>query len=231
MAPAPQRHRALSSDDIDRATSVPNVLPGSGAARVTRVLVQHDDPLLALGAFTALMSAPDVRPYLDGSDALACNTEAIDVVVTDPARGVALAALPAAVRQGGVRTARVLILASSGREHLVRQAFGAGAFAYALSRAGLAELCDAVACVARGTRYISPALAGPVAESLMRESLSPREFEVLSLIAEGHCNKIIARQLLITVATVKVHVKAIMSKLGATSRTHALSIAIERGLA
>ncbi|MFT7776507.1 LuxR C-terminal-related transcriptional regulator [Roseateles sp.] len=213
------------------AVATPLTPASRRVARTPRVLVVHEDPLLALGAFSALMSAPDVRAFLDGSDAFACSSEAIDVVVADLAHGLGLATTPKVQRGTALRDARVLVLESAAREHNVRKAFGAGVFGYALSSAGLAELSEAVAMVSRGARYVSPALAGQVAESLMREALSPREAEVLALIAEGHCNKVIARQLGITVGTVKVHVKAIMSKLDATSRTHALSIAIERGLA
>lgn len=145
------------------------------SARATRVLVMHEDPLLALGAFSALMSAPEVRVFMNDSDAFACFSDVIEVAVADSKQGLALSAGPRTRRDRRLRDARVLVLEASARGHMVRKAFATGAHGYALSGAGLAALREAVASVARGGRYISPTLAGGVAQSLMWEELSPRE--------------------------------------------------------
>src|SRR5205085_4074433 len=82
----------------------------------------------------------------------------------------------------------------------------------------------------RGIRYLSEAVSRSVAASLGRASLTERETDVLQLLAEGCCNKLIARRLGIGVGTVKTHVKGVMSKLDATARTHAVVVAAARGL-
>uniref|UniRef100_UPI000D34657E LuxR C-terminal-related transcriptional regulator n=1 Tax=unclassified Variovorax TaxID=663243 RepID=UPI000D34657E len=199
--------------------------------RATRVFVMHADPLLALGAFTALAGIPDVCAFLDAGGNDAVLTERMDLVVTDGVRGPELASTPRSQRLAALRDARVLVLEPAAREQVVRAAFGAGVFGYVLSSAGPAELGQGVSSVSRGARYVSPALAGRIVDSLTREALTSREGDVLALVADGHSNKIIARQLGISEGTVKAHIKAIMGKLQATSRTHALSIAIARGLA
>ena len=84
--------------------------------------------------------------------------------------------------------------------------------------------------MANGLRYVSRSVAQRMADSLARTSLTLRETEVLSLAAGGESNKAIARDLAIKSGTVKSHMSSIMSKLGASSRTHAASIAAARGL-
>ncbi|RZA34551.1 MAG: response regulator transcription factor [Lysobacteraceae bacterium] len=79
-------------------------------------------------------------------------------------------------------------------------------------------------------RYLSESMTRSVADSLTRESLTGRETDVLQLLAQGCCNKSIARKLGIGVGTVKTHVKGVMSKLDATARTHAVVVATQRGL-
>jgi two-component system NarL family response regulator len=79
-------------------------------------------------------------------------------------------------------------------------------------------------------RYLCPLVAQRMADSLSRASLTSREIEVLQLVVTGESNKAIARRLNIELGTVKSHMTAIMSKLGATSRTQAAAIAAERGL-
>ena len=81
-----------------------------------------------------------------------------------------------------------------------------------------------------GRRAIAPAIAAQIAEHSGEESLTPKETEVLRLIAAGNANKQIAAELSITEETVKSRVKNILSKLGANDRTHAVAIAIKRGI-
>ena len=81
-----------------------------------------------------------------------------------------------------------------------------------------------------GSRYFSTAVAQTIADGMGREALTPRESDVLDLLVDGHCNKAIAQSLAIAVGTVKAHVKAILEKLGARSRTHAVVVAAARGL-
>ena len=82
----------------------------------------------------------------------------------------------------------------------------------------------------RGLRYLGLEVSQRMADSLTRETLTARESEVLRLLAAGLCNKSIASRLLIGVGTVKAHVRGIMGKLGASSRTQVVTIAAQRGL-
>ena len=126
--------------------------------------------------------------------------------------------------------ARILILTANDREADIRRAIEAGIHGYILLGGPLDELIDAATAVANGLRYVSRSVAQRMADSLARTSLTLRETEVLSLAAGGESNKAIARDLAIKAGTVKSHMTAIMSKLGASSRTHAVSIAAARGL-
>jgi two-component system, NarL family, response regulator len=78
--------------------------------------------------------------------------------------------------------------------------------------------------------FVSPEIAAKLASRLSEDELTPRELEILTLLAEGKSNKLIARELNISEGTVKTHVKNILEKLDATSRTEALSLAARRGL-
>jgi DNA-binding NarL/FixJ family response regulator len=84
--------------------------------------------------------------------------------------------------------------------------------------------------VAAGQRHIPPDVAGVVAEHLGQEDLTPRELEVLRLIRDGNRNKQIAEELSISETTVNFHIKNIVDKLQANDRTHAVTIALRRGL-
>jgi DNA-binding NarL/FixJ family response regulator len=112
----------------------------------------------------------------------------------------------------------------------VRGALEQGVHGYLPLDRGIDEFVHGVRTVARGSRYLAPSTAQCMADSLTREALTAREAEVLDLLACGECNKSIARQLDIAVGTVKAHVKAIMGKLDASSRTQAVSVAAQRGL-
>jgi DNA-binding NarL/FixJ family response regulator len=105
-----------------------------------------------------------------------------------------------------------------------------GVHGYLLLSSPVDELVAGVRTLLAGSRYICIPVARRMADSLMRERLTARESDVLQLLARGLCNKSIANRLGIAIGTVKYHVKAIMGKLEASSRTHAASIAAERGL-
>jgi DNA-binding NarL/FixJ family response regulator len=115
------------------------------------------------------------------------------------------------------------------RRH-IRRAIEAGVYGYLLVGGPLNELIDGVTAVASGMRYMSLSVAQRMADSLTRATLTSREIEVLTLVATGQPNKMIARHLSIELGTVKSHVSAIMTKLGASSRTQAARIAASRGL-
>jgi DNA-binding NarL/FixJ family response regulator len=148
-----------------------------------------------------------------------------DVVIADYTRGLECAA-DGSKRLGGA----VVLVTASNREQEIRRALEAGIQGYVLLGCDMNELAEAVRVVGYGSKYLCLQAAQRMAESLTREALTPREMDVLRLLSVGSCNKWIARDLDIAVCTVKVHVKAIMAKLGARSRTHAVAVAAHRGL-
>jgi DNA-binding NarL/FixJ family response regulator len=109
------------------------------------------------------------------------------------------------------------------------RAIKAGASGYLLKGHIRTSLLDTIRTVFEGKTYIPPEVAAQLAEHIAQESLTERELEVLSHVAAGKANKNIASRLSISEATVKKHLKNILSKLGANDRTHAVTIALKRG--
>lgn len=128
---------------------------------------------------------------------------------------------------------RVLVLTTYDTDADIRRAVEAGATGYVLKDAPREELFRAIRQTARGDSYLSPAVASRLvdrARSPDREQLSSREVEVLALVARGTANKEVARSLRLSEATVKSHLLHIFEKLGASDRTHAVTIAVQRGI-
>ncbi|WP_280155840.1 response regulator transcription factor [Piscinibacter sp. XHJ-5] len=200
------------------------------APRRSNILVMQDDPLLCAGLVAALRQHPAFEIYVDGVDVMDPDGLRIDVVIADYSHAMALA--DAAVRAScrPLAAARILALTPNDREADIRRAIEAGIHGYLLLGGSLSELVEGVTTVASGVRYLCRSVAQRMADSLTRASLTSREVEVLRLVVTGESNKAIARHLQIEVGTVKSHMSAIMTKLGATSRTQAAGIAATRGL-
>jgi DNA-binding NarL/FixJ family response regulator len=127
-------------------------------------------------------------------------------------------------------SARVIVLTTYVGDALVLRALKAGARAYLLKGLLRKELLETIRLVHAGQKRIVPVVAAELAEHATDDALSPREVDVLRLIARGNANKAIASQLSITEETVKGHVKNILAKLAANDRTHAVTIALKRGI-
>lgn len=126
--------------------------------------------------------------------------------------------------------ARIIVLTTYTGDVQVLRALKAGARGYILKGHVHRELLRAIRAVHAGQKQIPPEIAAELAEHATDDDLSPREVDVLRLIAEGNANKLIADQLSIGEATVKRHVTNILSKLGANDRTHAVTIGLKRGI-
>ncbi|MGB7728440.1 MAG: response regulator transcription factor [Candidatus Acidiferrum sp.] len=126
--------------------------------------------------------------------------------------------------------ARIIVLTTYTGDVQVLRALRAGAQAYILKGYVHRELLDTIRAVHTGKKRIPPEVAAELADHAADDELSPREIDVLRLIASGNANKIIADKLSISEETVKTHVTNILSKLGANDRTHAVTIAIKRGI-
>jgi DNA-binding NarL/FixJ family response regulator len=127
-------------------------------------------------------------------------------------------------------SARIIVLTTYVGDALVSRALKAGARAYLIKSLMRKELLETIRLVHAGQKRVAAAVATDLAEHATDEALSPREVEVLRLIAAGNANKAIAGHLSITEETVKGHVKNILAKLAANDRTHAVTIALKRGI-
>jgi DNA-binding NarL/FixJ family response regulator len=125
--------------------------------------------------------------------------------------------------------ARIIVLTTYEGDALARRALKAGVAGYILKEMIRTELLQAIRSVHAGRRFIPQKIAAELAEHYAEDDLSEREIEVLREVARGTSNKIIASHLSISEATVKAHMQNILLKLGASDRTHAVSIATARG--
>jgi DNA-binding NarL/FixJ family response regulator len=201
---------------------------------VIRVLTVDDHPLLREGIAALVSNQSDMELVAEGSN----GREAIelfrkhhpDVTLMDlqmPEMG-GIDALSAI--RGEFPEARVIVLTTYAGDVQVFRALKAGARAFLLKGLLRKELLDTIRAVHAGQRRLPPEIAAEIAEHATDDALTPREIDVLRLIAGGNANKEIAAQLSITEETVKGHVKNILAKLGANDRTHAVTIGLKRGI-
>ena len=181
-----------------------------------RVLIRHSDPLIAAGTAAALADQPGLAVLDAGADA--------DVLIADYDGALDWLATARSSHTG------VLVLSRRDGEAEIRHALQRGARGYLLGHCSLDELVAAVRSVGSGRHHLCTAAAQRLALSLVRTPLTPRETEVLRLMALGLPNKRIASRLAIALGTVKAHIQAILAKLDARSRTEATVIAEQRGL-
>jgi DNA-binding NarL/FixJ family response regulator len=125
--------------------------------------------------------------------------------------------------------ARIIVLTTyEGDVHALR-AMKAGASGYMLKSRVRKDLVDAIRGVHAGQNFVDPSVAVAMALTLRVDALTPREIQVLELASIGKTNRLIGDQLGISEATVKVHMKNVLAKMGANDRTHAVVLAVERG--
>jgi DNA-binding NarL/FixJ family response regulator len=126
--------------------------------------------------------------------------------------------------------ARVIMLTTSDMDGDIQRAMRAGAAAYILKSMPKEEILSIIRSVHQRGRFMPTQVAARIAEHLGEEQLTVRELEVLRLIRDGHRNKQVADQLCIAETTVNFHIKNLVDKLQANDRTHAVTIAVRRGL-
>lgn len=205
------------------------------AIQQIRVAVHYNDPLVAAGLAAVLRSHADfdvedadASPVRQRPDALGPR----NVLVCDYDAGLAMAAARADLLalRCGERAPAVLVVTQRETEWEIRRALESGVRGYIALGCAIAELVDAVRALSLGVRHLGSRPARLLADSIVREALTPREEDVLRLVVEGHGNKAIANALDIATGTVKTHLKSIFGKLEATSRTEAVTLAERRGL-
>lgn len=203
-------------------------------ARPIRILSVEDHPVFREGLNTIITSQSDMQLVAQAANA----TEAIDEFRRHrPDITLMDLRLPGtdgidtliAIR-GEFPAARIVMLTTSDGDAEIQRALRAGAAAYVLKSMPKDELLSVVRSVHEGGRHIPPAVAARLAEHLGEDDLTTRELEVLKLIRDGYRNKQIADQLAIAETTVNFHIKNLVEKLGAHDRTHAVTIALRRGV-
>jgi DNA-binding NarL/FixJ family response regulator len=199
-----------------------------------RILAVDDHPLIREGIAAVLQGEPDmllVAQASNGRDAIEQFREHHpDVTLMDlqmpEMNGIDTIT---AIRQD-FPEARIIVLTTYSGDAQAVRAFKAGASGYLLKNMLRKELLETVRTVHGGRKRIPPEIAVEIAEHHSDDLLTEREVEVLRQVAEGNANKMIADQLKISEETVKAHMRSILSKLGANDRTHAVTIAVKRGI-
>lgn len=199
-----------------------------------RILSVDDHPLLREGIAALIAGQPDLQLCAEastGMEAIARYRELQpDITLLDiqmPQMG-GIEALTAIRRE--FPAARVIILTTYGGDALAQRALQVGAYAYVLKAAVRLELLDTIRSVHQGHRHIAAPVASALAAHRGEECLSAREIEVLHLAAAGNSNHEIGMHLSVSKETAKAHMKHIMAKLGAHDRTHAVTLALARGI-
>jgi DNA-binding NarL/FixJ family response regulator len=199
-----------------------------------RILCVDDHPLVHEGIATVIRNQPDmtlIAEAFNGHDALQKFREHQPDVTLLDLRLPDMSGIDAMIAiRNEFPEARAIILTTFEGDAEIHRALAAGARAYVLKSMPPKELVEVIRKVHAGKKPIAPQIAAQLAEHYGDEALTQREIDVLRQIAGGNRNRDIAEKLFISEETVKVHIKHLMEKLGASDRTQAVAIGVRRGI-
>lgn len=231
------RHGAGQSQagsiEHERTAALPQEVAASQCESVT-VLVADEHPVVREGLVALINRQAGMRVVGEASN----GREAVERFIAQRP-SVAFLALRMPLMDGvdavqaireNVPTARLVIFTSYQAEEAIYRALQAGASGYVLKNTPPEDLIECIRTVSNGGTWISPAMATKLAKRVAARDLTPREMEVLRLVAGGKSNKEVGVALDISEATVKVHMTHILEKLKVTGRTEAIGVAVKRGL-
>jgi DNA-binding NarL/FixJ family response regulator len=198
-----------------------------------RVLSVDDHPLLSEGIAAMINNEPDMKLVATastGKEGILKHREIKPDITLMDLRLPDISGIDVMLAiQAECPDARIILLTMFAGDVEIQRALQAGAHGYLLKSMPPEQMVETIRQVYAGKRRVAPEIAAHLAEHLGDEPLTSRELDVLRHVAGGNRNRDIATRLGISEETVKVHVKHIMEKLGATDRTHAIAIATRRG--
>jgi DNA-binding NarL/FixJ family response regulator len=208
-----------------------NTMRGTWAIRILTV---DDHQLLREGIAAVLEGQPDMvlvgqasngREAIEGFRQHRPDVTLMDLRMPDMSGIEAITAIRAEFPN-----ARIIVLTTYAGDVQAAGALKAGASGYLLKNLVRKELLETIRAVHAGKRRVPPEIATEIAEHIADDALTEREIDVLRRVAAGKSNKVIAAELDISEGTVKTHMKSILPKLDARDRTHAVTIALKRGI-
>jgi len=207
------------------------ITPRSG---VIRILTVDDHQLLREGIAAVLYGQTDMtvvgaagtaREAIESFRRLQPDVTLMDLRLPDMSGIEAISVI-----RNEYPNARIIVLTTYAGDAQAAAALRAGAAGYLLKTLVTKELVETIRAVHAGKRRVPPEIATEIAEHVADDALTEREIEVLRRVAAGKSNKLIAAELDISEGTVKTHMKSILPKLDASDRTHAVTIALKRGI-
>jgi DNA-binding NarL/FixJ family response regulator len=199
-----------------------------------RILIADDHYIVRMGLVALMNTEPDMEVVAEAAD----GVQAVELF-REHHPDLAVLDMRMPVRNGidttreirtAFPTAKVLILTAFDGDEEIHKALQAGAQGYVLKSSTGGKLIPAIRAVAAGQRWVPQEVASRLTSRNLFEELTPRELQVLQLLAKGRANKEIADVLKITEYTAKDHLKSILAKLRVADRTEAVTAAIQRGI-
>lgn len=208
-----------------------------------RILIADDHGVIRAGLRALLEDVPDLQiigEAPDGAAALQLTAELLPDVVLMDISMAGLSGIEATrqIREISPRT-RVLALTVHEDESMLREMIRAGAFGYIIKRAAESELIHAIRVISQGHMYVHPEMTSALLRDIsphvsqnqtVKEALTPREIDVLRLLAKGYTNRQIAQELHLSQRTIEGHRSSLVSKLGFSSRVELMNYVEEKGL-